>query len=247
MSRPDDRDDAVRVDDLRERQADAVFRLAARKAFDDLDPSDPQNAGFFEWYARDLRARQTPGQRAAMERRAAAFADRMTRRWAEERLGIRDRAVTPMIQRAPLSATAAQALDLTARLPKAPYLDMAVAAGAGRELWDEECTEWLDVPDDVPPGRHLALRVAGESMTPFLHEGDTILVKIGPELVPGSVVVARRPDDGYVVKRVGRVRARSVELVSMNPAYEPIQLPRDQRLLLGTVVLRWCTHGAREL
>lgn len=83
-------------------------------------------------------------------------------------------------------------------------------------------------------------------MKPFLHDGDTVLVRLGSELTPGSVVVARRPDEGYVVKRVGQIQRRSVELVSLNPAFEPIRLPRDPRLLLGTVVLRWCTHDPKS-
>lgn len=250
MSESRNRDDAVRHNDesseLRERQADAVFRLAAGHAFDALDPTDPRNAAFFDWYARELRERQTTEERRATARRAREFAARLTRRWAEELLGVRSVLATPAVRRAPVTATAAQALELAAPDAQAPYLDLAVAAGAGRELWDEECAEWLDIPQGLPVGKHLALRVAGESMTPFLHDGDTLLVKVGSELTPGSVVVARRPDDGYVVKRVGQVRKRSVELVSLNPAFEPIHLPRDQRLLLGTVVLRWCAHGAQS-
>lgn len=243
MSKRRDRDDAVQYDSVRERQADAIFRIVADHAFDALDPADPRNARFFEWWARDLRERQTPEERRALEQRAAAFAARLTRRWSREVLGLRSKDVAPSVDRAPVTATTAQAVELAEPRAKAPYLDLAVAAGAGRELWDEECTEWVDVPDDVPAGRHLALRVAGESMKPFLHDGDTVLVRLGAELTPGSVVVARRPDEGYVVKRVGQIRKQSVELVSLNPAFEPIRLPRDPRLLLGTVVLRWCTHS----
>lgn len=243
MSDRRDRDGAVRFDDLRERQVDAIFRIAADYAFDSLDPADPRNERFFEWWARDLRARQTPEERRATEQRASEFAARLTRRWATEVLGLRSKHSAPSVGRAQVTATTAQAVELAVATTKVPYLDLAVAAGKGRQLWDEECTEWIDLPDDVPAGRHLALRVAGESMTPFLHEGDTLLVRVGSELAAGSVVVARRPDEGYVVKRVGRIQRRSVELVSLNPAYEPIRLPREPGWLLGTVVLRWCTHG----
>lgn len=242
MSNPSDRDDAGRVDRIGERQADALMRIAAERAFDQLDPTDPQNAKFFEWYAREARARQTPAERRATKQFARSFAARMVKRWQVEALGVRDGDGEPRIQRAPVAATIGNAVELATPRAKAPCVDLAVAAGAGRALWDEECTEWVDVPADLPPGKHLALRVSGESMTPFLHDGDTVLVKIGTELKPGSVVVARRPDDGYVVKRVGELRRRSVELVSLNPDFEPILLPRDPRLLLGTVVLRWCTH-----
>jgi phage repressor protein C with HTH and peptisase S24 domain len=244
MSNASDRDDAVLIDDIGERQADALMRIAAEDAFNQLDPGDPRNVKFFEWYAREARERQTPARRRATEDLARASAARMVRRWQVEALGVREGEGTPRVQRAPVAATIANALELATVEAQAPCVDMAVAAGAGRALWDEECTEWVEVPPDLPPGKHLALRVSGESMTPFLHDGDTLLVKVGTELKPGSVVVARRPDDGYVVKRVGQVRRRSVELVSLNPEFEPIRLPRDPRLLLGTVVLRWCTHGA---
>jgi len=244
MTNQPDRDDAGRVDSFGERQADTLLRIAAERAFDQLDPSDPRNASFFAWYAREARERQTPAERRATKELARVFAARMVRRWQVEALGVREGDGEPRIQRAPVAATIRNAVELATPKAKAPCVDMAVAAGAGRALWDEECTEWVDVPADLPPGKHLALRVSGESMTPFLHDGDTVLVKIGTELKPGSVVVARRPDDGYVVKRVGQLRRRSVELVSLNPEYEPILLPRDPRLLLGTVVLRWCTHAA---
>ena len=80
-------------------------------------------------------------------------------------------------------------------------------------------------------------------MEPLMHPGDVVLVRLGPELVPDSIVVARLPDDGYVVKRVGRVARRKVELLSLNPAFEPINAPRSAHAVLGTVVLRWCDHG----
>ena len=80
-------------------------------------------------------------------------------------------------------------------------------------------------------------------MVPLLHDGDTILVKLGDELVPDAVVVARVPDGGYVVKRVGGIAGSRVELASLNAEYPPIVIPRDPSLVLGTVLLRWCTHG----
>jgi phage repressor protein C with HTH and peptisase S24 domain len=161
-------------------------------------------------------------------------------------LGIRDARGYPALRPAPDATSIAGAVDAAAAARSAPHMDLAVAAGVGRELWDEECVEWAAVPDDVPAGRHLALRVAGQSMMPYLHPGDTVLVRLGDALAQGRVVVARRPDDGYVVKRVGKVRRYEVELVSLNPDFEPIVVPRDSRLILGTVVLRWCAHDTPQ-
>jgi phage repressor protein C with HTH and peptisase S24 domain len=137
------------------------------------------------------------------------------------------------------------ALDAASGLRCAPALDLGVAAGVGRELWDEPCSTWVELPEQVPDGRYVALTVAGESMEPLLHGGDTILVKLGPALAKGAVIVARRPDDGYVVKRVGALTARSIELESLSPGYAPMRIPRRTDLVLGTVVLRWCEHSRR--
>jgi hypothetical protein len=38
-----------------------------------------------------------------------------------------------------------------------------------------------------------------------------------------------------------------VELASLNPEYPPIVIQRDPSLVLGTVLLRWCTHGDRSI
>jgi SOS-response transcriptional repressor LexA len=37
-----------------------------------------------------------------------------------------------------------------------------------------------------------------------------------------------------------------IELTSLNPAYEPLEIPNDAALILGTVVLRWCPHEAPQ-
>jgi SOS-response transcriptional repressor LexA len=82
-------------------------------------------------------------------------------------------------------------------------------------------------------------------MDPLLHTGDSVLVQIGPAVARDTVVLARVPDAGYVVKRVAKVSRAELELQSLNAAFPPIVVPRDDRTVVGTVVLRWCPHGAR--
>lgn len=237
------RDDHSLAAEARERETDVLVQLVGQKAFEELDPNDPRNAPFFEWYARELRERQTPAEREATEQRAAAFARRMVLRWAQRSMRVADICRAVPLHRAGQSAAIGVALDLVPREIRAPYVDLAVAAGVGRELWDEECTEWAEVPPDIPVGRHLALRVAGDSMAPFIHTGDTVLVRLDERLQRGSVIVARLPDDGYVVKRIGTLERHHIELLSLNAAYPAIRIPRRERTVLGTVVLRWCPHG----
>jgi SOS-response transcriptional repressor LexA len=75
-----------------------------------------------------------------------------------------------------------------------------------------------------------------------MHTGDTVLVRRGGEVKRDTVIVARHPDDGYVCKRVSRVRRASIELASLAPGRPAIAIPRDARLVVGTVMLVWCTH-----
>lgn len=228
-------------DDAMERETDVLMRLVAEVAFDELDPADPRNARFFDWYARELRQRRSAAERGESRRIATEFGTRNAERWAAKRIPVIAFRGEPRGR-----STVPASLETLARIGElraaAASFDDAIAAGPGRELWDQPCTELVDLPKGVPAGRHVVLRVSGDSMTPLMHAGDSVLVRVGDKVVPDTVIVARRPEEGYVVKRVGRILHREVELLSLNPAYPPIRIPRDPRLVLGTVVARWCAH-----
>jgi phage repressor protein C with HTH and peptisase S24 domain len=146
----------------------------------------------------------------------------------------------------PAAAPAARRVRERAAAPATgrlvPVVELGVAAGPGRDLWDEPPARWLRLPDDAPDAPHLALRVVGTSMAPMLRSGDLVLVRAdarGREPRAGRVVVARHPDDGYVCKRVAAVEARRLVLASLEPGHAPVVLPRDPALVVGTVVASW--------
>jgi len=210
---------------------------AARNDGDDAGARDADGR-FMRWLARDLRERQSARERARAERAAAEFAVRAQGRIAAARLG-RGCPVRPLHDRRPAArGTVEQVGALAAAERCAPWLDLGVAAGVGRELWAEPCERWVELPDDVPAGRYVALTVAGDSMTPLLDSGDVILVRLGADVRRETVVVARHPEDGYVVKRVARVTRTRVELASLNAAYPAISIAREARLIVGVVVGR---------
>jgi hypothetical protein len=123
----------------------------------------------------------------------------------------------------------------------APWVQLAPAAGIGREIWDEECDSWVSVPDDLPLGKYVALNVRGDSMVPLLHDGDIVLVCMDGEYRNGSIVLART-EDGYVVKRLDRVTSQGVYLESLNREHPPIVIREIPKPIVGSVVLRWCPH-----
>lgn len=214
-----------------ERHIDGLIALAGPLAERMVEP----DARFVEWQAVELcdRGRRSEHEADVVARARRLAACALGRRhavWCVDRM--------PAMHVSPDFTTPAD--DVAA----APRFDLGIAAGAGRVLWDEPCDSWVSIPAGLPRGRYVALTVKGDSMLPLLHSGDVVLVKLGPEAARDTVVVARRPDDGYVVKRVGRVTPGELELVSLNPDFPaPIVVDRAVGTVTGTVVLRWCGHG----
>ena len=246
--RPDDRRDAAaRVNDAKddelqlEYERDRVVSLVGARAVAGIDGERAEDARFLDWWARELRER-------APESKLAASADAFERRMRATIAGRECRVElldAPVPRQPPrIEGTVAGIIGEATARRCAPSLDLGVAAGVGRDLWDEPCTSWVELPEHVQDGQHVALTVTGESMEPLLHAGDTILVKLGAELRRGAVIVARRPDDGYVVKRVARIGPRVVELASLHAGYGAVRIPRRDDLILGTVIMRWSAHPA---
>lgn len=225
-----------------EYERDWLVALTARAEMRRHDSAFYEDDRFIAWLGREMRARWSMGRS-----RDDGEDDEVARRvW--ERIAVRwiaPAGPVPVAQPARVDSPMTAAVDEARRYGCSPQWDLAVAAGAGRALWDEPCESWVKLPAGTPPGRYVALRVAGDSMAPAIHSGDVILVRLGTELVRGGIVVARDADEGYVVKRVGRAVGRDIELESLNPDYGPITIPHDPSRVLGTVIMRWCDHLIR--
>ena len=231
-------------DDAATREEDRLVQLLGAHTLRHLDPEDPVNGPFFDWLARELREIRSADEGVELEARAKEFAARMKAQHAARTGDMLLVGERPRMRAVDDGETVPESLVHAAAERCAPCVELGVAAGVGRDLWDEPCTAWVELPEEIPQGRYVALTVSGESMEPLLHTGDTILVKVGPAVARDTVIVARHPDDGYVVKRVARVARRTIHLASLNPSFPPVALPRRDDLVVGTVVLRWCAHGA---
>jgi SOS-response transcriptional repressor LexA len=227
----------------REYETDRLIELAARAQMEREDSVFYTNERFIAWLARDLRERMELSASAgvALER----IADRVHTRLFAVRLGVADGGPCPATEPVPAATSAEALLTSAARARRAPQWDLSVAAGLGRELWEEPCEGLIPLPPALPSARYIALRVSGDSMTPLIHPGDLLLVRLGRDIARDHVIVIQTPDEGYVVKQVGTLTRRRVELRSLNAAYDPIEIPREPARVLGTVVMRWCDHDAR--
>lgn len=230
---------AIEAREQAEYERDRLVELAARAEMHRVDAPFYEDDRFVAWLGREMRTRRSVGgRRERME--DGAMARRIWERIAVSSISLAG--PSPVVHPPLVDSPMATAIEEAARHGCAPQWDLAVAAGAGRALWEEPCECWVTLPSESPPGRYVALRVAGDSMAPSLHSGDVILVRLGGEFVRRSIVVARGTDDGYIVKRVSRVEQDRVELESLNPDHPAIQLPRDPSRVLGTVIMRWCHH-----
>lgn len=222
---------------------DAVAAAVGRRLARAPDAAAWDDERFLAWAARESeedarRARSTASWSDA-RLLAAGDALRATVHARALRVGRLER--RPVRREPGVPGTPAEVRRAAAAVGATPVVDLAAAAGIGREIWDEVCDTWVKLPPEVPPGDYLAMQIAGESMAPLMYTGDTVLVRLDTRVERDTVIVARRPDDGYVCKRVRKVTRTTIELDSLAEGQPVITIPHDTRLVVGRVVLVWAS------
>ena len=112
----------------------------------------------------------------------------------------------------------------------------AVSAGPFDILNEDEWDDTRSVSARLLAGRPrkecVTVEVTGDSMQPFLFQGDILVVHRQNYAVNGNIIVAYDPvQNGYTVKRFDQV-GDSITLTPYNGSYEPIRYtnPDDQQL-----------------
>lgn len=105
--------------------------------------------------------------------------------------------------------------------------DAGFPVGGG---WDE--VSFPDVPDE----NAYALEVSGDSMAPVYRDGDVIVVSPAAAVRRGDRVVVKTMAGEVMAKVLARRTAKSVELASLNPAYEPRVLKPDEILWMARII-----------
>ena len=240
MSDGDKRHQAVRVKKLAEDVAQNISDLLRLRSMRKETARMFRDLRLMRWLATEARAVARDGIEpdpwSADE--VDALAERIRVAVVADRSGVRQVSGRPSSLTRPESESRSNQNSEVA----VPWVQLATAAGIGRELWDEDCDTWIALPGDLPRGRYVALNVKGDSMMPLLHDADVVLVNIAATAKPGDIVLARAAE-GYVVKRLTRIGSTGVELESLNSNCAPITIRDDSRPIVGVVVLRWCEHG----
>lgn len=93
------------------------------------------------------------------------------------------------------------------------------------EFLDTE--EWEEISEKMSrSGRFFGLKVKGDSMTPRIREGDTLIVKLQPDAESGDIVIARVNGDEACCKRLIK-QEDGIVLQSFNPCYAPMFFNND--------------------
>ena len=115
-----------------------------------------------------------------------------------------------------------------------PLYSLAVSAGTGQFL-DGEDYEMVEVGAEVPDGANFGVRVAGDSMEPEFHDGQTVWVRQQRSLMTGEIGIFLYDVNAYLKQLVAL--EHSMALHSLNPAYSDIVISPELPLrVLGKVV-----------
>ncbi|MDO8501904.1 MAG: S24 family peptidase [Gemmatimonadaceae bacterium] len=213
----------------------SIEKLVAQRS----DATGLDHEGFVDWLIRDTVRAMTVEEKRDTQKHAQTFAEQLEARLAAERI-MKEMPVMHLYDiPAPVVGRVREVFPIAASLECVPLIDSRVAAGEGRELLDEEAERWIEFPLGNSAAGHVALHVSGASMSPFLENGDVIVVKLGARVTINDIIVARRPDEGYVVKRVKEITNSRLKLTSLNPRSRSFDIPKDLSLVLGTVIARF--------
>lgn len=103
-----------------------------------------------------------------------------------------------------------------------------VAAGIPIEA-NEEIIDYVELPARYANiGTFFALRIHGDSMSPRICDGDYVVVKQQSDADSGDIVIVRIAFGTATCKRLRKCADGAIELVSINPGYEPMFYTREQ-------------------
>lgn len=116
-----------------------------------------------------------------------------------------------------------------------PLYSLAVSAGTG-QLLDSDDFENVTVGPEVPDTADYGVRVAGDSMEPRYHDGQTVWVQYRRTLRSGETGIFLYEGNAYLKCLLGD--EAGVRLHSLNPDYHDIPINSEQELrVLGRVVV----------
>lgn len=92
----------------------------------------------------------------------------------------------------------------------------------------EEIVDFEDIPETLArSGEFFGLRIRGDSMSPRILNGDTVIVRRQSDADSGDIVIALVNGSEGCCKRLKKF-AGGIALISINPAYEPLVYAQNE-------------------
>ena len=86
----------------------------------------------------------------------------------------------------------------------------------------EETIDWEEIPAEMAGSdEYFGLRIKGDSMSPRIMDGDTVIVRRQDDADTGDIVIAIVNGDDGVCKKLRKTDS-GIMLISLNPAYDPM-------------------------
>lgn len=102
-----------------------------------------------------------------------------------------------------------------------------VAAGIPIEMI-EDIVDWEEIPSAMAKnGEYFGLRVVGDSMSPRIAAGDTLIVRKQDTADSNDIVIVTVNGDSATCKRLVRHRD-GISLISFNPMYAPMEFSNEE-------------------
>lgn len=115
-----------------------------------------------------------------------------------------------------------------------PLYDLPVSAGTGKYL-DESTCEMVIACDDVPRDADFGVRISGDSMEPRFVDGQIVWVSKQVYIEDGEIGIFSFEGNSYC-KKIS-LDDDEIKLISLNPKYKPIAIPKNSDLhCFGKVV-----------
>lgn len=92
----------------------------------------------------------------------------------------------------------------------------------------EEVIDTEEISEEMAKtGKFFGLRIKGDSMTPSICDGDTVIVRQQNDAENGEIVIVTINGDEAMCKRLRKYEG-GIELISINPSYPPFEFSNAQ-------------------
>ena len=124
-----------------------------------------------------------------------------------------------------------------------PLYDVYASAGHGAQIDQEPIVDrlafkmdWLKGEMGLNPDKCCLIHVTGDSMEPTLHKKDVVMLDRTYTIYIEDGIYCLRLDGGLLIKRLQRISAQQLKVISDNPVYQPYPLNTSDIQIIGRVV-----------